>query len=148
MEYLSRWARENPDKGVRIVHLNTGQRAVDGKRFHRLRDEMWAKKGRGFFSDSRCSLPNLPGLLSEICAPSYFEDGARMIRVESKKEVLQRTGQPSGNRADAILHTLMVQSERTEERTEKSHDPVPAIFKRHFQRWRQQRQGEITQLIQ
>lgn len=143
METLSKWAREMregkviPNLGVKVIHLNTGARARDNRRYNRLRDEMWAKHGRGFFSDTRCSLPNAPGLKTEICTPGMHEDGARIIRVESKKEVMARTSQPSGNRADAILHTLMVET-HTEVTEKKPHEWLSPVFKKHFQRLRNQ----------
>lgn len=153
MEYLARYYRERMDKkhpnhvpglNVRVVFFNSGAGAVDDRRYWRRRDEMWFVKGRKFFADPRCCIaPEAPGLKTQLCAPGYFEDASRKIRVESKQEIFKRLRLGSGNAADAVLQTLMVdvapepviQAEKP-----KFAEPPPA-FKKAFRRLAARKNG-------
>jgi hypothetical protein len=134
MEYLVRYYRERPELGVTVIHFNSGAGAHDSARFYCRRDEMWFKKGRAFFADPRTSVPELPGLKTQLTAPGYHEDARRKIAVESKVQIKKRTGEPSGNLADAILETLMVPTYTEAPTEEPKADPVPPIFRKHFER--------------
>jgi len=138
MEYLFRWANEDENKKYRVtvIHYNSGKQALDFKRYYRRRDEMWYKEGRAFLSDPRTSLPNLPGLKRQLTAPGYHEDTNRKIKVETKKDIKKRTGQDSGNAADAILETLLVHIIEEKPKEEKE-DTLPAVFKNHFNKIKQ-----------
>ncbi len=138
MEYLFRWAREPENKKYRVtvIHYNSGKKALDDKRYYRRRDEMWYKNGRAFLSDPRTSLPNLPGLKRQLTAPGYHEDTNRKIKVETKQDIKKRTGQDSGNAADAILETLLVHIIEEKPKKEKK-DTLPDVFKNHFNRLKQ-----------
>ncbi len=134
MEVLTRHYRERPELGVTVIHFNAGMGAVDNRRYNRRRDEMWFKHGRAFFADPRCSLPAQPGLRQQLTAPGYREDTARRVQVESKRDIHKRTGQPSGNAADAVLMTLMVpQTERAPAAVEEA-SPWPQVLRVHFER--------------
>ena len=143
MEYLTRYYRDQqPQARVTVVHFNAGAGALDRRRYSRRRDEMWFKAGRAFLSDPACSLPPDTGLARELTVAGYTEDTARRIQVESKKDIERRTGQPSGNKADAVLMTLMVPAHATAAHTDaapEAADPLPEVFRRHFERWRARR---------
>lgn len=148
MEYLSKYYREeHPELGVTVIFFNSGEGALDDKRYYRRRDEMWFREGRKFFSNPRTSLPKIAGLKRQLTTPGYHEDAKRKIKVESKDDVFKRTGEPSGNLADAILQTLMIVAPVVEEKkpatvpglnleADKFH---PANFQEHWKRWEAQR---------
>jgi hypothetical protein len=142
MEYLSRYYQQADQKArnVTVIHFNSGAGAVDGTRYHTRRDEMWMSKGRAFFANQRCYLPDLPGLRTQLKTPGYHEDTRRKIRVESKGDILKRTGEPSGNLADAILMSLMVVTYQAPEAKPNTDPVIPELFKRAFARF-QSRQG-------
>jgi hypothetical protein len=100
-------APERKGLGVRVIHFQSGNRALDSTRFNNRRSEMWFKFGRRWFASPRCHLPNRPGLKSQLSAPGYHEDTRNVIAIETKEQVRKRTGQPSGNAADAILMAVM-----------------------------------------
>lgn len=144
VEYLANYYAdpENQHRGVTILHFNAGAAAGDKRRYHRKRDEMWFKKGRAFFSDARCAMPELPGIKKQLTTPGFHEDQANKIRVESKEEIMKRTGEPSGNLADAILMTLMVNVlPEPEEKPDEGHK-LPKIFEKHFKRLRLTREQQ------
>lgn len=137
MEYLACYYRERPQLRVQVVLFNSGAGALDDRRYYRRRDEMWARHGRKWVSDGRCSLPPDPVLRTQLCAPGMHEDATRRIKVEGKDAIKKRTGQPSGNRADALLHTLMVAE--PEAIPAPAPAPVPVfspVFAAHFARLR------------
>lgn len=140
MEYLSAYFRERPDLNVSVVFFNAGESALDKKRYNRRRDEMWFKHGRAFFANPRCSLPVIPGLKVQLCTPQY-EDRQNRIFVESKTDIAHRTGQPSGNAADAVLQTLLVHVPSVDAKPipEPAHPPV---FEAHFKRWVARREAQ------
>lgn len=141
MEYLTRYYNDPERKhlNVTVIHFNAGAGAIDKKRFHRRRDEMWFKKGREFFANPRTSMPELPGLKKQLTTPGYHEDTANKIRVESKEEIFKRTGQPSGNLADAVLETLMVHVYAEPAKDEAPKHQFPKVFERHFARLKARR---------
>jgi len=146
MEYLARYYSERPELNVTVIMFNSGEGAVDKTRYYRRRDEMWFPKGRAWFADPRCSIPRIPGLKTQLTVTQYHEDTTRRIRAESKQEIKARTGQESGNLADALLQTLMVQtyaaSAPKEEQT-----PWPKALSKHFQRWRASQEASSGYLI-
>ena len=140
MEYLSRYFRKRPHLKVRVIHFNSGAGAIDKKRFHRRRDEMWYSHGRPHLANPRCSLLDLPGIKTQLTAPGYREGADRKIRVETKDEMKKR-GVASGNLADAYLQTLMTKV-RDEAETEQPEAPAhPDVFLRHFQQLARQQQA-------
>ena len=147
METLTRYFRDRPELGVTVVHFNSGAGAKDARRFHRARDEMWFKRGRAFFADPRCSLVAHPGLLKQLTVPGYAEGADRRIKVESKADIQRRTGEPSGNAADAVLMTLMVNTDAATPAVEPKPDPRPRVFVEHFRRLRREREGRAGYLI-
>jgi phage terminase large subunit len=157
MEYLARYYRERMDKNnplyvpglnVTVIHFNSGAGALDDRRFYRRRDEMWFKKGREFFADPRVSMPEFPRVKTQLTTPGYHENAARKITVESKEQIFKRTKQPSGNLADAILESLMVQILPETHKDTPKEDPIPAVFRKHFDRWNARRFGGHPSLIQ
>lgn len=135
MSYLSEYynAIERKNLGVRVIHFNAGAGALDDRRYYRRRDEMWHKKGRAWLSDPRCSLPPDAALKSQLLAPGYSEDATKRIAVESKKDIKKRIKEKSGNKADALLQTLLWEADNIKTISEST--PVhPAIFQKHFDR--------------
>lgn len=148
METLTRHFADRPQDGVRVIHFNSGAGALDGKRYGRRRDEMWFREGRAFFADPRCSLVEHPGLKRQLTAPGYSEGGDRRIKVESKADIARRTGEPSGNAADAVLQTLMVRVQAVEEPRPAEPDPLPRVMREHFERLGRLRDARAGHLIQ
>lgn len=142
MEYLSGHFADRPQLNVTVIHFNSGFGAIDRKRFYRRRDEMWFKAGRAFFSDPRCTLPDAPGVKRQLCAPGFHEDASRRIQVETKDQIQKRTGQPSGNAADAVLQTLLVETQPVLSETPAKQPDHPQVFEDHFQRWQNKQYGE------
>lgn len=142
METLAKYYhQDHPELNVTVIFFNAGAGAVDSKRFFRRRDEMWYRKGRAFFSDPRAHLPMVPGLKRQLCTPQYDEDTSNRIRVESKLEIRKRTNDPSGNAADAVLMSLMVDVPRV---TPKDVTPPvhPPVFEKHFAAYRARREAD------
>ena len=70
----------------------------------RLRDELWFK-GREWFQDRACSMPQDDALIAELTAPTYtFTSTGKMV-VESKADMKKR-GMRSPDLADAFLLTF------------------------------------------
>ena len=147
METLTRHFADRPECGVRVIHFNSGAGALDAKRYGRRRDEMWFKAGRAFFADPRCSLVEHPGLTKQLTTPGYTEGGDRRIKVESKAEIQRRTGEPSGNAADAVLQTLMVRVELVDAPAVAEPDPRPKVMLDHFARLGRLRDARAGHLI-
>jgi len=147
METLTRYFRERPELGVTVVHFNSGAGARDAKRYHRARDEMWFKRGRAFFADPRCALVAHPGLKKQLTTPGYAEGADRRIKVESKADILRRTGEPSGNAADAVLMTLVVNEAQEAPKPAAEPDSRPKVFRDHFAWLKRQREGQAGYLI-
>lgn len=141
MEYLARYYRERPELGVTVNFFNAGAAAIDRKRYRRRRDEMWFRYGRPWVSDHRTYLPNLPGLKRQLCEPQY-DDSNNVVIVETKDQVEHRTGDPSGNLADALLQSLCVHMAVEDTTTEQKQPEHPEVFEKHFTRWRARQQGE------
>jgi hypothetical protein len=143
MEYLAKYYHDtHKDLGVSVIFFNAGAKALDSARYYLRRDELWFKHGRPWFADPRAHIPrNVPGLKGQLTAPGYHEDTRKKIWVESKDDIFKRTGQHSGNGADALLMTLLVDAAPAEEKVE----PVPVhspVFQKHFERL--QRQEEFA----
>ena len=127
------------DPRILVIHFNSGIAAADHRRYHRQRDYMWYAKGRAFFSNPNTSIPPKAGLVDELCAPGFEEDAAKKIKVETKKDIKKRTGQPSGNCSDAILHTLMAHTEEQTAEQPKDEEPrsvFPPVIQKHLDRLR------------
>lgn len=140
MEYLARHFHVlRPELNVTVIFFNAGTKARDDKRYYLRRDEMWFKYGRPWLANPRTHLPNVPGLKTQLCAPGYHEDTNKKIWVESKDDVFKRSGQRSGNGADALLMTLVVETavEAPKEQREPDHPPN---FLRHFARLRRRQE--------
>jgi phage terminase large subunit len=70
----------------------------------RLRDELWIK-GREWFQERSCSMPQDEALIAELTAPTYtFSSTGKMV-VESKADMKKR-GMRSPDLADAFLLTF------------------------------------------
>lgn len=155
MEFLVRYYRERMDRNnplyerglnVTVIHFNSGAGALDSSRFHCRRDEMWFRKGRAFWASPLVSCPEFPGLKTQLTTPGYHEDTSRRIAVESKPAIKKRTGQPSGNLADAILQSQMVPILHEKPKETPREDLLPEVFRKHFARLTARRPGD-NQLI-
>lgn len=139
MEYLFNYFHiKHPELGVTVIFFNAGQKSTD-PRYYLQRDQMWFKKGREWFASPYAHLPNVPGLKSQFTAPGYHEDTNKKIWVESKDDIYKRSGQRSGNGADAFLQTLMVETTRVEQKPEAPRI-FAKVFEEHFARIRRRQE--------
>lgn len=77
---------------------------ASSERYSRLRDEMWLKMADWIKEGG--SIPNLSGLIQELCAPTYSNDNAsNRLKVESKDAIRERLGM-SPDIADALALTF------------------------------------------
>ena len=81
--------------------INVGEAAASRENCARLRDELWFK-GREWFEERACSMPQDDALIAELTAPTYaFTSTGKMV-VESKADMKKR-GMRSPDLADAFL---------------------------------------------
>lgn len=147
MEHLAYYFHQlHQELNVRVIFFNAGARALDDKRFYLRRDELWFKYGRPFFANPRCHIPKVPGLKSQLAAPGYHEDTNKKIWIESKDDIKKRTGESSGNGADAVLQTLIVDAQ-VEQPKIWPPPPHPPNFMQHFERLRRRQEFESGGLI-
>ena len=138
--------REHPELGVTVIFFNAGTKALDSSRYYLRRDEMWYKRGRPWIANPRCHLPNAAGLKTQLTAPGYHEDTNKKIWVESKDDIFKRLNQKSGNSADALLQTLMIDTV-VEAPTPTPEPTLPKQFQDHFMRLRQRQEHESGKYI-
>jgi phage terminase large subunit len=92
------------EMGLPVRAINVGEAAATRENFMRLRDELWFK-GRDWFQERSCSMPQDDGLVAELTAPTYtFSSTGKMV-VESKADMKKR-GMRSPDLADAFLLTF------------------------------------------
>lgn len=95
--------------GVQAGNRPWARRASDGRRFVNVRAMLWycfrelLDPVNGF----NIMLPPDDQLLFELSTPLYWTNNSRKIQVESKKEIRQRTGKQSTDRADAVLYAAI-----------------------------------------
>jgi hypothetical protein len=108
--------------------VNVGEAAATRENCMRLRDELWFK-GREWFPERACSMPQDDGLVAELTAPTYtFTSTGKMV-VESKADMKKR-GMRSPDLADAFLLTFACSERRKVERyrrPEPSHHSAWAV---------------------
>ena len=81
-----------------------GEAAASRENCARLRDELWFK-GREWFQDRACCIPQDDALIAELTSPTYtFTSTGKMV-VESKADMKKR-GMRSPDLADAFLLTF------------------------------------------
>lgn len=133
-------AREQAHKRVKVIHFQAGAGAIDATRYGRRRDEMWFRHGRAWLSSSRCHLLRIPGLKQQLTAPGFIEDERRIIKLETKDQIRKRTGQPSGNLADAVLMAVLARHVPVDPPSEpvqdKPDDGLHPSLRKHFKRLR------------
>ena len=56
--------------GLPVRGINVGEAAASRENCARLRDELWFK-GREWFQDKACSMPQDDALIAELTAPTY-----------------------------------------------------------------------------
>jgi hypothetical protein len=112
--------------GLPVRAINVGEAASTRENCMRLRDELWFK-GREWFQDRTCSLPQDEALIAELTSPTYtFSSTGKMV-VESKADMKKR-GMRSPDLADAFLLTFACHERRKVERYRK---PEP----RNYSAW-------------
>jgi phage terminase large subunit len=98
--------------GLPVKAINVGEAAPSSENCMRLRDELWLK-GRAWFQEKSCSIPQDDALIAELTAPTYtFSSTGKMV-VESKADMKKR-GLRSPDLADAFLLTLAWANRRRE----------------------------------
>ena len=90
--------------GLPVRGINVGEAASSRENCARLRDELWFK-GREWFQDKACSMPQDDGLIAELTAPTYAFTSTGKMLVESKADMKKR-GMRSPDLADAFLLTF------------------------------------------
>lgn len=91
------------DIGHHVTEVVFSWKASD-ERFANLRAEMWFKTAE--WLKSGASIPNLPELISQLCAPTYSNDNAaNRLKIESKDDIRARLGS-STDYADALALTF------------------------------------------
>ena len=104
--------------GLPVRGINVGEAASSRDNCMRLRDELWFK-GREWFQDKACSMPEDDFLVAELTGPTYtFSSTGKMV-VESKADMKKR-GLRSPDLADAFLLTFAC----AERRIERYHRPA------------------------
>ncbi len=90
--------------GLPVRAVNVGEAASSRENCMRLRDELWFK-GREWFLDRSCTIPNDEALIAELTQPLYtFTVTGKMV-VE-RKEDMKKRGIRSPDLADAFLLTF------------------------------------------
>lgn len=92
------------EHGLPVRGINVAERPADSDRYMRYRDELWFK-GREWFEDRDCTMPDDQDLAGELTTVSYEITPTGKIQVASK-EKMKRDGRPSPDLADAFLLTL------------------------------------------
>ena len=88
----------------------------------RLRDELWFK-GREWFQNKSCTIPQDGALIAELTAPTYIFSSTGKMVVESKADMKKR-GVRSPDLADAFLLTFAW----TDRRKERYRKPQPRPY--------------------
>jgi hypothetical protein len=100
--------------GLPVRAINVGEAAARRENCMRLRDELWFK-GREWFQDRSCAMPQDDALIAELTSPTYsFTSTGKMV-VESKADMKKR-GMRSPDLADAFLLTFACGERRKIER--------------------------------
>jgi phage terminase large subunit len=90
--------------GLPVRAINVGEAAASRENCMRLRDELWFK-GREWFQNRLCSIPQDDGLIAELTSPTYtFSSTGKMV-VEAKADMKKRSLR-SPDLADAFLLTF------------------------------------------
>ncbi len=92
--------------GLPAIAINVSESAAMADKYDRLRSELWFK-GRAFLEKRDCGLAEDEELAHELSLPVFDYTSNGKIAVEPKKLTMKRTGEPSPNRADAFLLTLV-----------------------------------------
>jgi hypothetical protein len=98
--------------GLPVRAINVGEATSKRENCMRLRDEPWFK-GREWFQDRSCSMPQDDALIAELTAPTYTFTSTGKLVVESKADMKKR-GMRSPDLADAFLLTFACDERRKE----------------------------------
>jgi phage terminase large subunit len=98
--------------GLPARGINVGEAASSRENCMRLRDELWFK-GREWFQDRSCSMPQDNALIAELTSPTYTFTSTGKMLVESKADMKKR-GMRSPDLADAFLLTFACGERRKE----------------------------------
>ena len=102
--------------GLPVRAINVGEAPATRENCMRLRDELWFK-GREWFQNRLCSIPQDDALIAELASPTYtFTSTGKMV-VEAKADMKKR-GMRSPDLADAFLLTFACGERRKEQHTE------------------------------
>jgi hypothetical protein len=92
------------DSGFSAIGVKFSEGAYEDDKFLNLRAEMWFKM-MTWLKDGG-ALPNDPGLIQELCAPTYDNNNAAAkLQLEAKKKIKERLGF-SPDKADALALTF------------------------------------------
>jgi len=107
-----------------VMPVNFSGKATDPRYFNK-RSEMWFKMAEWM---KRGSMPDDPGLIRELCAPTYtFQNGK--FRLEEKEQIKKRLGF-SPDKADAFVMTFAIPDQPCNRTAN-----APGAAKRHEADW-------------
>jgi hypothetical protein len=92
--------------GLPAVAINVSESAPLADKYANLRTELWFR-GREWLERKDCSIGGDEELAKELALPTFDYRSSGKVIVEEKKTTIKRTGEPSPNRADAFLLTLV-----------------------------------------
>lgn len=108
-----------------IIPVDVGKASTDPTRFPRLRDQMWWEVGRELSTSGGWDLTFVDDVtIHQLTRPTWKPDLANRHKVESKLDMMKRTGENSPNRADALLHAFTNPPVEDTELYTIYHDPV------------------------
>lgn len=92
--------------GLPAIAINVSEIAALNDKYERLRSELWFR-GREWLAKKDCALAGDEELAHELALPTWDVTSTGKAKVEDKRMMRKRTGEPSPNRADAFLLTLV-----------------------------------------
>jgi Terminase-like family. len=92
--------------GLPAIDVNVSEAAAMSDRYPNLRSELWFK-AKEWLERKDCSLAEDEELAHQLALPNWEPTSAGKHKVEGKKEMMKRTHEPSPNRADAFMMTLI-----------------------------------------
>jgi len=92
--------------GLPAIAINVSEAAPLNDKYPNLRSELWFR-GKEFLEKKDSALAEDEDLAHELALPTWEDTSTGKMKVEEKKKTMKRTGEPSPNRADAFLLSLV-----------------------------------------
>lgn len=113
-----------------IVAVNAGSKALDDKKYHNKRAEMWGL-GKQWLQDEPIQIPDSDSLHADLCGAKYTFNSNSQLLIE-KKEDMKKRGIRSSDEADALLLTFALPVSALQDNTQKSSDIARTIMSKHI----------------